>query len=422
MGKNALKKFLSVSMSLFLIFGIFGNSNIAYADLQSELEAKQDKLDGELSDLEDSLSKYKDEAEKTDEYLAEYDKKMKIQEEQIENLNEQIVILEDEINTLEVDIAKKEIEIAKGVEQFKDRLCLLYVNGNTSYASIIVGATDFYDMLARMEIVRRVSKQDNDMIEDLEYQITLLDIDKAELVSKLSEVSEKKATAEEYIIELRETYDNHAETKAMQQAMIDDYSNRADEIEAELEQVEKELQAEIQRLQAEAERKRKEAEEAARLEAEANGQTSSSYEAFISYSNTGFIWPAPTVMNYSDPYGERWIIEEQQYDFHKGVDITKPGCDGERIVASAGGEVIRAQTGWGGGYGNNIIIDHGNGMSTLYGHCKSLNVKVGDIVTQGQTIAYIGNTGNSYGSHLHFEIRINGQHTDPFAYVGDPEA
>lgn len=419
MKRNVLKKFLSLMMSLSLIFGIFGTSYTSYADLQSELESKQEKLDSELSDIENNLSKYKDEASKTDEYLAEYDKKMKLQEEQIENLADQIVILEEDINTLEIDIAKKEIDIAKGVEQFKDRLCLLYVSGNTSYASVLVGATDFYDMLARMEMVRRISKQDNDMIEDLEYQITLLDIDKAELVTKLADAADKKTKSEEYMIELKETYANHETTKAEQQAMIDDYSNRADEIEAEKEETEKELQAEIKRKQAEAEARRKAAEEAARLAALANGESNSKYESFTSYSDTGFIWPAPNVRNITDGYGERWIIEEQRSDFHKGIDISTPDDFGEKIIASAGGEVISAITGWGGGYGNYLVIDHGNGISTVYAHCKdgSLKVGVGDIVYQGQEIAAIGSSGNSYGAHLHFEVRINGQHTEPLNYV-----
>jgi murein DD-endopeptidase MepM/ murein hydrolase activator NlpD len=124
----------------------------------------------------------------------------------------------------------------------------------------------------------------------------------------------------------------------------------------------------------------------------------------------------PTVHNTSDGYGSRWIIEEQQSDFHKGLDITKPGCAGEAIVASAGGTIIQAGNN-NNGYGNCVIIDHGNNISTLYAHMSKTAVSVGAVVNQGETIGYIGNTGNSYGYHLHFEVRVRGQHTDPKKYV-----
>lgn len=429
MNRNQLaKKIVSFAAALCMTFGVMSNTAVdLFADTQSDLEARQAELAQQRKEVEKDLAKYKGEAQETEEYLAEYDKKMKIQEDQIANIDEQIKNYQDKLDELSVDIEEHQAEVDDGVEQFRKRLRSIYISGNDSYASLLVGATDFYGILARLEFAERISKHDNDMIEDLKSKITVLENDKADYEEKLAKQEALKAKEEEYYAELSDTYNNHAETKAMQDAMLKDYMERFDEIVADQQKVEEELQAEIRRKQEEAERRRKEEEERRRKEeedrkkqAEANGETYTEQDVttFTSYSETGFIWPVPTVRNISptDNYGERYLQEEGRYDFHKGMDITKPGCYGEPIVASAAGEVIIAGD-TGNGYGYHVVIDHGNSISTLYGHCSSLAVKVGDVVEQGQVIGYIGSTGYAYGNHLHFEVRINGQHTDPNAYV-----
>ena len=395
------------------------------ADTMSDLEAKQSKLDKQLQDVEAALKNYKSQAEESAEYLEEYDNKMKIQEEQIKVIEQQISIFEDDIALLEANIAENEKSVEEGVEQFRQRLRALYMSGSDSMASVLTGSTDFYDMLARMEFVERVSKHDNELIDTLNEQIQELEASKAEAEQKKADMEDKKAEEEKYYAELRETYNNHAETKQMQEQMVADYKERADEIEKEQAQIEKELQAEIRRLQEEAERKRKEEEERRRQEEERKRQEAEANNTqyvpeevtpSITYTNTGFIWPVPTVRNMTDTYGERWIVEEQRSNFHKGIDINKPGCAGESVVASAGGTVIQAGN-KNNGYGNCVIIDHGDGISTLYAHNNSVAVSVGDTVVQGQTIAYIGHTGYAYGDHCHFEVRLNGEHTNPLNYV-----
>lgn len=437
MKKIFRKKILPVAVALVISTGCLATG--VTADTMSDLEAKQTQLEKERKNVEAALEDYEGKAEEEAEYLKEYDKKMELQEQQVEIVEEQIKLLNEEIAGLEEDIAAKEEELDVGIEQFRQRLRALYMAGNDSLASVIAGSNDFYDMLARMEFVERVSKHDNDLIESLNTQVTELEADKAALGEKLEAQEAKKAQEEQYYEELRETYNNHAETKQMHENMIADYLSRADEIDEEQEQVERELQEEIRRLQAEAEKKRreeeekraaeakrlKEIEEQKRLDALANGQEYVPQEievdtsgTFTSYSETGFIWPVPTVRNApeSDRYGNRYIVETGKSDFHKGIDITKPGCAGEPTVAAAGGTVIQAGD-KGNGYGNCVIIDHGNGISTLYAHHQSLAVTIGQTVKQGDTLGYIGHTGWAYGDHLHFEVRVDGQHTDPMNYV-----
>ncbi|MDL2288909.1 peptidoglycan DD-metalloendopeptidase family protein [Oscillospiraceae bacterium OttesenSCG-928-F05] len=116
----------------------------------------------------------------------------------------------------------------------------------------------------------------------------------------------------------------------------------------------------------------------------------------------------------SSPYGYRRF--RGRTEFHTGVDLTGPAARGKPIVASDGGTVSYA--GWKGSYGNLVIIDHGNGYSTYYAHCQSLNVSAGQKVAQGELIARVGSTGNSTGPHLHFEVRVGGQHKNPMNYIG----
>ena len=124
----------------------------------------------------------------------------------------------------------------------------------------------------------------------------------------------------------------------------------------------------------------------------------------------GFLWPVPYTHNITSPYGPRWGT------IHKGIDIAAAGVLGTDIVAAESGVVEKASHG-STGYGNHVVIKHANGMSTLYGHAKELNVSAGQKVTKGQVIGKVGSTGDSTGPHLHFEIRINGTQVDPQKYL-----
>jgi murein DD-endopeptidase MepM/ murein hydrolase activator NlpD len=124
-----------------------------------------------------------------------------------------------------------------------------------------------------------------------------------------------------------------------------------------------------------------------------------------------FIWPVNGVI--TSPFGYRNHPIFGRSILHSGIDI---GVDeGTPVHAADGGVVVEAD--WIGGYGNAVIIDHGNGLSTLYGHNSSLAVSAGQTVSQGQVIAYAGSTGNSTGPHVHFEVRANGDPVDPNGYL-----
>ena len=196
------KKFSAVLLACSMAVTSALSGMIVTADTMSELEAKQAKLDEELQNVEAMLSEYEDKAEEVEKYLDEYDNKMKVQEEQVKVVEEQIEIYEEKLAVLEEDIAAKEAEFDDGIEQFRQRLRALYMAGNDSLASVIAGSSDFYDMLARMEFVERVSKHDNDLIDSLNTQITDLETTKAEYETTLKKLEAKKAEEEAYYEEL----------------------------------------------------------------------------------------------------------------------------------------------------------------------------------------------------------------------------
>lgn len=132
-------------------------------------------------------------------------------------------------------------------------------------------------------------------------------------------------------------------------------------------------------------------------------------------SEPEFIWPCPTVWNITDGYSP-----DSTQTFHNGIDIAAPDCGGEPIVASASGTILTASD-IGNGYGIHVVIDHGDGLTTLYGQMSSCCVQVGDEVQQGQTIGYIGSTGYAYGVLCHFEVRVNDKPVEPLEYVDIPE-
>lgn len=137
------------------------------------------------------------------------------------------------------------------------------------------------------------------------------------------------------------------------------------------------------------------------------------------YGNGRMAWPVPKGTIVTSPFGYRTHPISGKRKFHTGVDLGGSGIYGTPIVAADDGAVIF--TGWNGGYGNCVIVDHGGGYTTLYAHASSLKAETGKTVKRGETIALVGSTGNSTGPHLHFEVRINGQYQNPLPYIKGKE-
>ena len=374
----------------------------------------------------------------------------------INDINNKIAEKEEKINQLEIDIENKQKDIDIGLEEFKSRLRAMYISGNDSLASALVGATDFYDMLSKIEIISQVSKHDNELVNSLMTQLeqfeeaqTQLDIEKTELNANLAEQEECKKELNAAIIELNNDYqesqdyiDRQQAEIASRQADIDQYEADNNAMDAEIAEIN-----EIARQQAEAaaaaaatSQQSSNEENSNNSYSEDNSENDSSDDSAAgggdnsgdgeiggssgtgSYSGA-LTWPVPGFYSISSGYGYRWG------SLHAGIDIAGGGIHGASIVSAGSGTVTLVKSGCShdygkdsscgcnGGYGNYVMVDHGNGISTLYAHCSAVYVSVGQSVSAGETIASVGSTGWSTGNHCHFEVRVNGSTVDPTGYL-----
>ncbi len=402
-----------------------GTATVTHADsTQEELEdrlneiaSEMDKLDDKISDLEDDIDKeeeYQDsideQIETTEEYIRTLTELISEYNSQIEDLEAEIAEREEDIAATEEVIAAEEEEIAYNVDLYSKRIRALYVNQNDSIASILLGSSDFFDMLMRMELITRVAEYNNNLIQ------TLLDLkesyenDKAELEGKIedleyaideldqkkSEVESRKAEWESELDALEELYaESKAQIKALE-AQQASYEANKDQLEKEQEEIEEEIERIIR--------------ENARSE-------------YIGDLELGtFLWPCPGYYTITSGYGSRWGT------MHYGIDISGSGIMGADITAANSGYVLTvyngcthnygksSSCGCGGGFGNYCIIDHGGGYVTLYAHATKITVSEGDYVSTGDVIGTVGSTGYSTGAHLHFEIRVDGERLNPESF------
>ncbi|MBR2143475.1 M23 family metallopeptidase [Anaerovibrio sp.] len=287
-------------------------------------------------------------------------------------IDDNTILLEE----TERDLAKRNVKLSKRVRD-------IYINGQISYIDVLFGAKDFSDFLTRMDILKRIIKHDYDLIMKVKA-------DRQVVMDTRAKLEQDKADVEVLVANAEEKQAVMLEKKREQQALLDkaQYDKEVSE------QAYEEIMAASQEITNMIRR----------------SQMSSSGYASVTGSGA-MIWPLDGPITSEFGWRTHPIFGTQRY--HSGLDIG--GDYGLPIVAAASGTVIHS--GWISGYGYTVIIDHGGGITTLYGHNSSLSVDVGDVVSQGQTIALCGSTGNSTGPHCHFEVRENGEPVSPYGYL-----
>ncbi len=441
----------------------FGGMQHVESATIAELEAQKEENNKKIKQYEQELAQFDAAQREEQAYQQTLQKKIEILQEnmqildtELENIKAEISALETEIADLQAVIAQQEIDIAEGLETFKLRLRAMYVNGNDSLASALVGATDFYDLLSKYELISCVARHDDELVNDLKAQLESYNANLDTLNTQMAALEKSKAEAEakrdEMEASMAELESAIAETQAELERLQIEEANRnksIDELKADnerLEAAEEEIREAIRRAEEEErkrreeeerkrkeeeERRRKEQEEAAKREEQSSsgGGSSSGGESSSGggssytepeYTGSSFGWPCPGHYYISSRYGWRWG------KLHKGYDIAQN--KGAAVVASRAGTVISVNTSCshnyaktsnccGNGYGNYVIVSHGDGYSTMYAHMQSVNVSVGQSVGKGATLGYVGCTGHSTGFHLHFEIRKNGTAVNPANYL-----
>lgn len=316
-------------------------------------------------------------------------------------IKEQRVAVENDITLNERQLAEAQKRLEGRESVFYKRVRDIYINGRLSYLDVVIGSKDFSDFANRLEVLKRIIDSDITLINeikkeraDIEAHKQKLEADRAKLVEL-----EKSALAKQAEIEQKK-----AERNVVLQKAQNDRATAMQAIE-ELNASSAQVSAMLKERQA--------ARAAAAAAAAAAAQSYGGQGASDNWvQGTGQLgWPVSGEI--TSPYGYRVHPIWGTTIYHSGIDI---GVDeGTPVHAADGGVVV--WSGWMGGYGYAVVIDHGNGLSTLYGHNSELAVDEGQSVAKGQVISYAGSTGNSTGPHVHFEVRVNGDPVDPMGYL-----
>ena len=413
--KNMKKTLRSVFCAL-LAAAALAASLPAYAVSQSEIDDLQKKLDAleqqaqEQQDVINDLTSQK--ARFITRKLA-LDNKIEINRQMIELIGEQVKIY-DEI------IAEKQAELDKALEKettqtelLRSRIRAMEENSNSSYVSFIFDSSSVTELLSRIGDVNDIMHYDKTLEE--EYMAAREDV---ESIKK----SYEEARHEQELLQ-KELDTKQAELDAQVEAaytMIADIETLSDDAQAEYDAIAEE-EAKAEETLQEAIRKRAEEEAKRNQNNNTGGNTGGNSGGNTGGGSSGggsaislydLQWPVPSCTLITSRFGYRVAPTTGASTYHGGLDI---GAGmGASIVAAGAGDVIYA--GANGGYGNCVMIDHGNGIVTVYAHMSSIGVSYGQYVTAGQYVGAVGSTGVSTGPHCHFEIRINGAQTDPAAY------
>lgn len=371
---------LVISMLTTIVFSLKSYADTSVSDMQSELDditAKKEKLEKELESI----------AGKKDAVLEQ----KAIVDQQINELNEEADLLEGVVDNLkdELKVSEKRLEEAEdsleeNTEHAKKRIRAMYELGDTSYLSIILSSASLHDFITRVELVKQMAAYDRQVIDTLTAT-------KNTIEEETKAIKVKKEKQQNALNSLESNVNSLKKKQSQSDSLIESFNKKTQANLAAIEKAEaaeKELQAEIRAALA-----------------------NSSNETFV---GGAYQWPVNGYYSITDTFGMRTHPTTGVYKMHTGVDIAGSGIRNKPILAANSGTVLKA--GWHTAYGNYVVIDHGGGCSTLYGHANRLNVSAGQKVTRGDVIAYVGSTGYSTGPHLHFEIYENGEYKNPLSF------
>lgn len=367
----------------------------ARADTVSELKSKLSQAEKSRQEAEAALSGVKNKITDVKGQRQTLDVSISALENEIYSLSLQIEENEKEVRKVSEELAEAEQSREEYTEVFKTRVRVMYERNDLSFLNLLFGAKSFSDLLKRVETVSQIVNYDKAVL--------------GRMQDAQNEIENKKAALEEAgkIVEL------NRDIQKSKKAELDASKAALNAVISDLESDEAAYRAALDEADA--------AEEALRAEIKAMtaanpkpAPTPAPQSETVTDSGGRFCWPTPSTTYITSPFGTRYHPVQKRNKTHTGIDIG--AGHGASIVAAEAGTVLRA--GWNSGYGNYVVIDHGGGVQTLYGHCSALMVQSGQAVTRGQKIALVGSTGVSTGPHLHFEVLINGSYTDPMGYFG----
>ncbi|MBQ3408876.1 MAG: peptidoglycan DD-metalloendopeptidase family protein [Clostridia bacterium] len=396
-------KVISIVVVLIFIcanccFSIADQSSTYYSNKANEAKNNSEKAHEELNEVSKELdSALQEVSEITD---------------SIDNVETEIDTLAEKIEGLNVSISEKEADLKEKETLLDERLTVTYMNEGTNPYMEALFSGGIVNFVSNYDMIKQIAEYDTNLINEVKEVKSTLESEKQE--------------AEDSKIEKEKKNEELKSLKSKKQEKVNSLTDEQKEIQAKADEYDSQMKL-MQKKEKEAVAAEKAAVEAAKKAAAAKttnsssnsssgSSSSSSSSSTSSVSSSGkFLWPVPSSSYVSSNWGYRIHPIYGTKKLHAGMDIA--ASTGANIVAAESGTVILSSWGYNGGYGNYIIISHGNGYTTRYAHCSNLYVKVGDTVSRGQVIAAVGSTGASTGPHCHFEVRINGESKNPVNYL-----
>ncbi len=397
-----MKKGIAARIALALIVLMFLGL-ISYVAYPVNATTTED-LNGDLSDLQEERERLEKELNKIEDKRDSELEKKTILDQQITAIQQQVDLEQKKLDILddELEQATDKLDAATAAykEAFKaskSRIRASYESGSVSYLQIIMSAKSITDFIMRLEVVREILAYDRAVIKQLSES-------KAQIEASRQTIADRQQQQEEATEALKEQRSSLAGKQKASEKLVQSFDMKSDSLIAQIEEMERqeaELRQQIQRQIAEENRKA--------AERQKNGE-----EPSIVISGS-FQYPLDSKWKIiTDPFGYRTHPITGVYKMHTGCDFTGSGIYGAPVYASKNGIVSKA--GYHSAYGNYVVINHGDGSATLYGHMSSLATSADSSVQQGQVIGYVGSSGNSTGAHLHFEIMLDGEYVDPVPY------
>lgn len=394
--------------SLMLVF-----SSAFTAQAKTSSQSKLDKINQNIKEAQKELDSLDDQVADKKAYSDALMKKIDLLQDKLDALEsnrddlqneidavqKRIDEMQAEINKAEKEIEKKEQEFDGVYEEYCQRLRAMYISGNVSMLEVLLESGDISSILTRAEMVKSVSEQDSATLDDL--------------MTKMEEINKEREELANNKIQLGKDKDSLNSRKQELQKSIDEYNSSKAELNAEVEECNAALASLDDKRSEVKETIDTNQEQKRQIEAEINNALSGSGS---NKPGSGNYNPGTGQLAYPTSYRQisAGYPNYSNGSYHGGVDWPCP--TGTAVHAADSGVVVIAKK-LTYSYGQYILIDHGNGLSTLYAHNSSLVVGVGDKVSKGQIIAYSGESGNATGPHVHFEVRLNGTRVNPMSYL-----